>query len=337
MDGGLMANDAVLNPSFYSPGLLDQSQMGAVMQQGNNQARDQALSSGLMAAGAGLLGANNLSEGLSQGLSGFNKAYDTSLVANRPKVTPLADGAFSQISFPDGTVQVVSNPDVEKAILKREELKSANALTRSLVGPLAVSGREADKKEMDMGYKAQDQLTGINSSIGSFQRVLEATKDRGLWAQTQSTPLFKSVTDFFGSPDAAGSKMLQELQVDEALRKTAMTKGAISNDEMKLFLSPIPAATADMETVWKPWIQNKISVMEKMKPVLNEQIQVGRDAALGKNTRASIVAGVGTVANAPGLGGTQPQPQGTPKIKAPALNIPGLSSETSDWLSKNGY
>ena len=363
--------DGILNPSTYSPGILDQSQMNPVMQQGNNQARSQALNSGLMAAGAGLLGANNLSEGLSQGLSGFNRAYDTSLVANRPKVIPLADGSFSQISFPDGTVQIVRNPDVEQAILKRdtakkakvtpmaggafsqitkedgtteivpnaavadylmqlEEKKGVTGLTKQIVGATAGVGSKADQANMALGQKAQEQLSGIDSSIGNFQRALDATKDRGLWAQAQATPLLKGIADFFGSPDAIGTKMLDELKVDSALRMTAQTKGAISDSEMKLFLLPAPAATADMETVWKPWIQNKISVMERLKPVFREQVKIGQEAALGSGTRAAIQSSINAVAP------QSPLAKGTGGARMTGA-IPGVSPETSDWLSKNGY
>lgn len=134
----------MLDPNMYAPGVLNQSQMNPALQSGENMARDRALNAGLMSAGAGLLAAPSLSEGLAAGLQGFNKAYDTSLVANRPKVTPLADGAFSQISFPDGTVQIVQNKDVEKFIMDKEKMKAEAALNRIVVGAQASAQGKAE-------------------------------------------------------------------------------------------------------------------------------------------------------------------------------------------------
>tara|TARA_B100000035_G_C20969852_1_gene540524 strand:+ start:109 stop:1203 length:1095 start_codon:yes stop_codon:yes gene_type:complete len=59
-----------------------------------------------------------------------------------------------------------------------------------------------------------------------------------------------------GNPEAAARLLLKKLKVDDALLRVAQTKGAISNNEMKLFLSPAPADTED-EKVWIDWIKKR--------------------------------------------------------------------------------
>ena len=113
-----MANGILGMPS----GVLSQQQGTQLMGASNDQARQQALSAGAIAAGAGLLSAPNLREGLAQGLTGFNRGFNAELLANRPKVTPLAGGAFSQITFPDGRVEVMSNDQVQNFLQSQEAL-----------------------------------------------------------------------------------------------------------------------------------------------------------------------------------------------------------------------
>lgn len=107
------------------PGVLNQQQGTQLMGAANEDARSRAISAGLLGAGAGLLQAPDLMSGLGAGLQGFNRGYNTELLANRPKVTPLANGAFSQITFPDGRVEVMSNEDVQKFIMNKEELRQS--------------------------------------------------------------------------------------------------------------------------------------------------------------------------------------------------------------------
>ena len=60
-----------------------------------------------------------------------------------------------------------------------------------------------------------------------------------------------------GNPEAAGRKILKKLTVDDTLLRVANTKGAISNKEMDLFLSPAPTVIGDDEQVWLDWIKDK--------------------------------------------------------------------------------
>lgn len=59
-----------------------------------------------------------------------------------------------------------------------------------------------------------------------------------------------------GNEDQNARLLLQKLRVDYTLLQIAQTKGAISNQEMDLFLSPAPSLN-DQESVWIEWIDKR--------------------------------------------------------------------------------
>jgi len=76
---------------------------------------------------------------------------------------------------------------------------------------------------------------------------------------------------FFGYWDmAVGNEnqnarlLLQKLRVDYTLLQIAQTKGAISNEEMKLFLSPAPSLK-DQESVWIDWIDKRQKAVKSIR------------------------------------------------------------------------
>jgi hypothetical protein len=268
-------------------GVLSQQQGTQLIGASNDQARDQALSAGAIAAGAGLLGAPNLREGLAQGLTGFNRGFNTELLANRPKVTPLAGGAFSQITFPDGRVEVMSNEDVKKFL---QEQTDTNVLGKMQLAQFN-AGLATDKLQKQAEIKRTqenapilqstedllrkyDQATEIVNSQEGAERVLGITD-----AQLQG--MAPGIAGFFGGDEAANNKFLQGLIVDETLLNTAKTKGAISNAEMSLFKSPMPSLTDNRKEVWKPFVEQRKTLLKAVIDRIKNGVQVPWDAPLG--------------------------------------------------------
>jgi len=66
-----------------------------------------------------------------------------------------------------------------------------------------------------------------------------------------------------GAPEANLRLRLEDQRVDAALTKVEQTKGAISNREMDLFLSPMPKIT-DSEEVWIDWMTMQRNIAAKM-------------------------------------------------------------------------
>ena len=66
-----------------------------------------------------------------------------------------------------------------------------------------------------------------------------------------------------GAPEANLRLRLEDQRVNAALTKVEQTKGAISNREMELFLSPMPKLT-DSEEVWIDWMTMQRNIAAKM-------------------------------------------------------------------------
>jgi hypothetical protein len=234
-----MANGILGMPS----GILSQEQATQMMGASNDQARNRALSSGAVAAGAGLLSAPNLREGLAQGLTGFNRGYNTELIANRPKVTPLANGAFSQISFPDGRVEVVGNQDVQKFIQDQEELKQSKykpptgyafSPDGSLVpipgGPVAAKKEAADRSTNvlipQMEVKAQTVTENLDKALDqvNWRSSGFVGELAGVFGGTEATDLQSTIDTIIAN---IGFKELQDM------RASSPTGGALGQVAVK--------------------------------------------------------------------------------------------------------
>ena len=72
--------------------------------------------------------------------------------------------------------------------------------------------------------------------------------------------------------------LLSKLRVDTALMAIAQTKGAISNKEMDLFLSPTPT-NFDDEQVWIDWINQRKQAMMRVRDRLSQGITVADPAS----------------------------------------------------------
>jgi hypothetical protein len=266
------------------PGVLSQDQATQMMGASNNLARDRALSSGAIAAGAGLLSAPNLREGLAQGLTGFNRGYNTELLANRPKVTPLANGAFSQISFPDGRVEIVGNNEVQQFLTEQEKQKNVNLLDRKASEADLVDQRDQTRANIKKVSEASPMLRSSTELLGMYDKALTIVDEQAKAGNASVLGVNTGISNaalqgavpglagFFGGDQVAANKFLQQLKVAETLANTALTKGAISNAEMSLFMSPIPSLTDDREKVWKPWLAERRPVIEKIKQYYEQQV-----------------------------------------------------------------
>lgn len=130
---------------------------------------------------------------------------------------------------------------------------------------------------MKMKAKKKDEAQPDFSQINTLEGLLSDLQSR----DDLTGPLAGTVGDFI---DRSGIRMLgadpslvakrlklQEVKVDAALAKIAQTKGAISDREMALFLSPTPKIT-DTEQVWIDWLKPQLEVLKQLrdKGITNE-------------------------------------------------------------------
>ena len=168
---------------------------------------------------------------------------------------------------------------------------------------------KANKPIATKGLSAKDQAER-EAEIGQIDQTLSDMD--GLIAKLEPG----GVTGFFDTwiagiyDKAAGDKdrvtrlALLDLKVDATLLKTAQTKGAISDSEMKLFQSPTPSID-DQETVWIEWIKKRQEALRKVRerlaggttvdqPASAEQVDQFANQMTGGNISAAdaIVSGL---------------------------------------------
>ena len=166
------------------------------------------------------------------------------------------------------------------AALKKYKIDQANKLA---MAKAAAKGKGKD------GDKTARQVA---DQMDSYQRALQAIADsRAAGGNlTGVGGMFKSLLDnFTGDEDGARRLILSKVKVDDALLRVAHTKGAISNAEMKLFLSPAPKSWQD-EKIWESWLLERVDALEKVQARLATGQQVPDDMK-GPNvasTKASL-------------------------------------------------
>ena len=207
--------------------------------------------------------------------------------ASKTKVTPLQGGAFSMVTYPGGRTEIIRNDQVAQFIEQTSGDKFMQRLMladRNAQNQLNVAGGKAD---IAAAEAAKPILSDVQGLTGRWKDALKIVSDQGTGAQLQG--VFPGVAGFFGMDEAARNKILQGLTVSETLLNTALTKGAISNAEMTLFKSPIPSLTDDREKVWKPWIEERLKVLNKMEEKLGKEAmrgQTGGSSSTGRATSA---------------------------------------------------
>mgnify|MGYP003385307014 FL=1 len=114
-------------------------------------------------------------------------------------------------------------------------------------------------------------LSGVNDAMYGMQQGLDAiAASRAAGGNlTGVGGIFKGLIDnFTGDADANRRLTLSRLKVNDALLRTAETKGAISNSEMNLFLSPAPTNLQD-EQVWVDWLNQRMAALHRVQERLN--------------------------------------------------------------------
>ena len=225
----------------------------------------------LIDAGRGLMIAG--SPDPARAAASFADAWASERAGRKNKVTPLADGAFSMVTKPDGTYEIIRNDQIANYVGERDTAKFQQALQKVILGGQVNAQVAADRAAIKTGEEARPLLNDVTGMIDRWGQAKTIIEGQGVGAQIQGA--FPGIAGFFGGDQVAANKFLEGLTVDETLLNTARTKGAISNQEMNLFKAPIPSVTDDREKVWKPWIEKRIEVLNKLKTFYEGEVARG--------------------------------------------------------------
>jgi len=113
-------------------------------------------------------------------------------------------------------------------------------------------GTSAKQKQENM-----ERVGQIDATLYDMDRALGYLERDGMNLTGFFDSTFGAAWDnIVGNPEASARLLLKKLRVDDTLLRVAQTKGAISNKEMDLFMSPAPSDTQD-EQVWIDWIKER--------------------------------------------------------------------------------
>jgi len=143
---------------------------------------------------------------------------------------------------------------------------------------LAAEGKPKEKElTPKQQLEIQEEIGVIDQSLGQMNDLLGKLQSggvTGIW-DTWLAGIYDKAA---GSQDRLTRLALMDLKVDATLLKTAQTKGAISDSEMKLFQQPTPSID-DQETVWIGWIKKRQEALQKIRKRLSENISVDDPAS----------------------------------------------------------
>lgn len=243
-----LGNTPVLNPS---PTVRPPQQQPALQQNGAtgnrrmssripNQQIDMASEGNILMGGA-VLGA--ASQGALPALAAGAQAYGNIMDYNR-------QGKMAE--YEQQMLRANEEAERRRLALKMKQ-DAAKAAQKDAPDPADVvaAKNQIENMETMLAELAKGGLTGLFDGTG--QRWLDRLGLTDWWTGTDE-----------GSKREYIRKMLQEFKVDQTLTKTANTKGAISNQEMNLFMSPFPSISLDNEKVWIAAINERLEIARKI-------------------------------------------------------------------------
>ena len=146
------------------------------------------------------------------------------------------------------------------AVKGQQAQETADALAKYREASLGIQQQRADNaaaKETAPDKDTQQTVATLDQTVAKMQMALDAIDSGQQLTGLIDGTLGAIIDRTAGNPEATSRLLLQELKVDASLLMVAQTKGAISNAEMKLFLSPTPTKFDD-EQVWRDWITRRM-------------------------------------------------------------------------------
>ena len=182
-------------------------------------------------------------------------------------------GGMAQVGAMGTTTAQIA--DLEREIAQQE---IDNEIARGRAAP------RPDKAQAKAQEDLNSQIQSNTQKANHFDYLIERIKQEGdnLTGLYDGTVL-AGLDSIQGNPRAALRLQMSQARVDAALKNVAETKGAISNREMDLFLSPMPKLGVDQESVWIAWLEMQSGLTK----VLNTRL---KGAQLSDGTLASKIA-----------------------------------------------
>jgi hypothetical protein len=264
-----------------------------------NQAQNpnNAMNNSLIAAGSAMLGGKDFQAGTAAAGNAFNDTFDKTLTTQRdlntPKVTPMADGAFSMVQLPGQQPQVVRNDQVAGFLQGQKVLQGQIELNKAYgVQQMKQQGQD-NQQARAQGYENNAKLLQTNNMLQNMDDAYKVVANDDDSGARQLAAKFPGMAGALGVDGAAKNKILANVSVDKQLVQGALQKGAITNQEASAFTSDVPSAT-DANSVWRAWIERNKPIMQKIQASQQNIVNAGANAGapgLTASTPASSSTG----------------------------------------------
>ena len=166
------------------------------------------------------------------------------------------------------------------------QIQDANRSTALAEYQAAMEAEAAKAEAAANAPKPEDnseRIGQIDQTLYDMERAKAALQEGGVTGFID-TYLFGLWDKATGNEDQNTRKLLAKLQVDDTLLRIAQTKGAISNKEMDLFLSPAPTMS-DQESVWIRWIEDRQQALGRIRERLATGTTVSNVASADQVSR----------------------------------------------------
>ncbi|MDR5830101.1 hypothetical protein P9250_19700 [Caballeronia sp. LP006] len=239
---------------------------------------NQSMANGMIAAGSALMGGRDLKDGLAAAGPAFSNTFDATLNQQRdlntPKVTPIADGAFTMVQLPGQQAQVIPNGQVAGFLQGQKVLAGQLAMQKEIATVNLQAQRDQAKDDRKNADEYQAKLTQTDTALAANQRALDAAR-----GQAQNSPNMSriagavpGIAQTLGWDDAAPNLVIQRAHIDAALVQDALKKGAITDEQAGFLNSDIPSASADREKVTIPWLEQQQEILQKVRNFQASQV-----------------------------------------------------------------
>lgn len=210
--------------------------------------------------------------------------YRTPLSPSAPKAMDINEmlirmGSAGLAQAANGGTAMMAAAGTEYGNLMDQQRTNALAAYKA-----SLSAKPDGKDDLEV----RERIASMDQTLFDMNKAIGLLEQGGVTGLLQGT-IGATWDSFMGNPGANTRLLLRKLRVDDALLRVAQTKGAISNNEMKLFLSPAPSELQD-EQVWIDWINQRIQAIRNVRSRLAQGISLN-DGEVATSNQVSQYSG----------------------------------------------
>ena len=189
-------------------------------------------------------------------------------------------GAISGASQNGGLAAMQAGSEAYGGIMDYNRRQEDEAFALEEARRQALQTRMTNAAKNATPPQTDEQAFEVNNGIQELSDMIGMLEEGGMTGPYDGTVQAwldeKGVTDaVFGGAEGAKRayyrQLLEGYRVNEALEFVSKTKGAISEKEMKLFLSPLPVTQGTTEETWLMHLREKKRIALKLKAFMDLQ------------------------------------------------------------------